>query len=302
MFEIIPIKGNTYCIDTGMTYIPFYKINETDIIMLDSGWATGEKGQLLELFEANQFNIVAIINTHAHIDHSGNNAFLKEKYNCIVAMSSFAAQICSSIINLKIYYNRHPLSCVKKHYGHMVCETDILIQDNQDQVYINGIKFKIIHTPGHSPAHLCIVTPDDVAYLGDALITDVVMNGVKLPYAFILEEDLKSKKKLLTLECSKYVIAHKGIVDDITELIQDNITYYTSRAEKLLKLITKPMTMEDIMKVIVKEWHIKIQSTNKYIVVERMLRYYVEYLYETGKIDLIIEDGFLKYVCINKLA
>lgn len=298
MFEIIHVKGNTHCIDTGMTYIPFYKINETDIILLDSGWATGEQAKLVELFEFNQFNIVGIINSHAHIDHSGNNAFFKKKYNCIIVMSSFAAQVCSSIINLKLYYNRHTLSGIKEHYGHMVCETDIMIDSDQNSVYVNGIKFKIVHTPGHSPAHLAIITPDDVIYLGDALITDTVMKGVKLPYAFVLEEDLKSKKKLLDLNYSKYVIAHKGIVDDITELVHENIAYYTGRAEKLLRLIIRPMTMEDIMKVIVKEWHINIQSTNKYIVVERMLRYYVEYLYETGKIDLMIEDGFLKYTTI----
>ena len=35
--KIVEVKGNTYCIDTRMTYIPFYKINDNEIIMLDSG-------------------------------------------------------------------------------------------------------------------------------------------------------------------------------------------------------------------------------------------------------------------------
>ena len=41
--EIKKIKGQTFCIDTGMTYIPFYKINDEEIIMLDTGWAAGEQ-------------------------------------------------------------------------------------------------------------------------------------------------------------------------------------------------------------------------------------------------------------------
>jgi len=41
--EIKEIKGNTFCIDTGMTYIPFYKLNDEEIIMLDSGWKEGER-------------------------------------------------------------------------------------------------------------------------------------------------------------------------------------------------------------------------------------------------------------------
>lgn len=121
------------------------------------------------------------------------------------------------------------------------------------------------------------------------------MSGTKLPYAYDLEEDLKSKVSLLNLYSKKYVIAHKGIVDNIDDLIEENIKYYKGRASTLLNLITSPMTLEEILKVIVKEWNIKIQSVNKYIVVERMLRYYIEYLFETNQVEAIIDDGFLKY-------
>lgn len=121
------------------------------------------------------------------------------------------------------------------------------------------------------------------------------MSGTKLPYAYDLEEDLKSKVSLLNLHSKKYVIAHKGIVDNIDDLIEENIKYYKGRASTLLNLIIYPMTLEEILKVIVKEWNIKIQSVNKYIVVERMLRYYIEYLFETNQVEAIIDDGFLKY-------
>ena len=36
--DIIKVKGNTYCIDTGMTYLPFYKLNNQDIILIDTGF------------------------------------------------------------------------------------------------------------------------------------------------------------------------------------------------------------------------------------------------------------------------
>lgn len=300
MYEIIHIKGNTFCIDTGMTYIPFYKVNEKEIIMLDSGWAEGEQEELNKLFDFNDFKVVGIINSHSHIDHIGNNSFFKKKYDCIIAMSSFSAHICSSIEALKQYYNRHFLSCVKEHYGHLVCETDIIISENQKSVYINGVKFGIFYTAGHTLGHIAIITPDDVSYLGDSLITDKVMSGTKLPYAYDLEEDLKSKMNLLNLHSKKYVIAHKGIVDNIDNLIEENIKYYTGRAKTLLGFIDHPMTMEEILKVIVKEWKIKIQSVNKYIVVERMLRFYIEYLFETKQVELVIDDGFLKYKSLNK--
>lgn len=293
--EIMQIKGSTFCIDTGMSYIPFYKINDEEIIMLDSGWAKGEREGIDELLKKNNFKVAGIINSHAHIDHIGNNAHLKQKYNSIIAMPVYEALVCSSTVNLKVYYSNQTLSEVTEHFGHMVCETDIMILHNEDKIYVCGIKFKILHTPGHSPAHICITTPDDVAYLGDSLISYEVMEGAKMPYAFILSEDLKSKQKLYDLKCSKYVVAHKGMYNDITKLITDNINFYKHRAAKVYDVIQGAMTMEEILKAVIKNFNIRVNSKYKYSLLERMLRSYVDYLNETGIIELNMDNGFLKY-------
>jgi hydroxyacylglutathione hydrolase len=55
------------------------------------------------------------------------------------------------------------------------------------------------------------------------------------------------------------------------------------------------MTMEEIMKAVMRVFNIHVKTTERYAVIERMLRSYVEYLNETGVIELNIEDGFLKY-------
>lgn len=293
--EIKEVKGNTYCIDTGMSYIPFYKINDEEIIMMDSGWAEGERAGIDELLEKNSLKVAGIICSHAHIDHIGNNTHLKNKYNSIIAMPAYEAHICSSVVNLKVYYSSQSLFDVEERFGHMVCDTDIMIFDDQDKICVCGIKFKIIHTPGHSPAHICIITPDDVAYVGDTLISYEVMQGAKMPYAFILREDLKSKAKLYNLKCSKYVVAHMGIYDDITKLITDNIEFFKNRSERIYDFIDGAMTMEQIMKAALKNFNIHAKTIARYAILERMLRSYVEYLNEIGKITLIMEDGFLKY-------
>jgi glyoxylase-like metal-dependent hydrolase (beta-lactamase superfamily II) len=289
------VQGNTYYIDTGMSYIPFYKVNDQEIIMLDSGWAEGEQKGIDELLEKNNLKVAGIICSHAHVDHIGNNTYLKNKYHCMIAMPAYEAFICSSMVNLKVYYSSQTLSDINEHYGHMVCKTDIMILDHQDQIDVCGIKFKILHTPGHSPAHICVITPDEVAYIGDALISYEVMAGAKTPYAFILSEDLKSKKKLYDLKCSKYIVAHKGLYDDIAQLIKDNIDFYKSRAEGVYAVIEGAMPMEDIVRSAMKAFNIRAKSIYKYMVIERMLRSYVEYLNEVGMIELMMENGFLKY-------
>lgn len=54
--------------------------------------------------------------------------------------------------------------------------------------------------------------------------------------------------------------------------------------------------MEEIMRAVISEFKISVKTIYKYNVLERMLRSYVEYLNETGAIDLVMEDGFLKYI------
>jgi len=294
MMNIIQVKDNTYCINVGMSYIPFYKLNDKDIILMDTG-VTKDKEKLEALLDENGFDVKGIINSHAHPDHIGNNKYFKEKYNCIIAMPMYEAQICSSAMNLKTYYSNNTLTEVKDIYGFMIFETDVFISDKQSEINFCGADFKIMHTPGHSPSHICLTTPDNVGYVGDALISYEMIESAKIPFGFVLLEDLKSKDKLLSLDCDKYIIAHKGIYEDITNLIADNIKFYISRAEETLEFIDGKMTMGEITKAAVKNFHVRVNNIYKYDLIARMLRAYVDYLYETGKIRLVIDKGFRKY-------
>lgn len=296
--KIKHIKGNTFCIDTGMTYLPFYKVNDEEIIMIDTGTKNERKG-IERLLEENGFKVVGILCSHAHVDHAGNNAYFKKKYHCVIAMPEEEARACSSLVNLKIHYNTHDLLSVKEHYGHLIFDTDILISKEQGSIYLCGVKFDILPTPGHSLSHISMITPDDVAYLGDSLISYEVMKGARMPYACFLKEDLESKHKLLNLECDQYVVAHKGIYRDIEKLIEDNIEFYKYRASRIYELIRGSMTLEELMQSVVEGFHIPMTSINKYDVIQRMLKSYLDYLIEIGKVELTLEGAMLKYRAVR---
>lgn len=293
--DIKNIKGNTFYIETNLSTIPFYKINEKEIIMLDTGWAEGQRDIIDKVISENSFNVSGIICTHAHIDHVGNNQYLKDKFGSIIAMPRFEAALCSSPINLRTYYSNVTLEMVKEHFDTLICKTDIIIMPDETNVKLCKVDFKIIHTPGHSPEHISIVTPDDVCYLGDSLISYDVMSGAKMPYANALKRDLQSKESLKKISHEKYILAHKGVFDDISILIQDNIDFYTARAEGIFELIDKRLTMEEIIKRAMVKYKINPRNIYSYFVIERIIESYVQYLHEVGKIVIEIEDGFVKY-------
>jgi glyoxylase-like metal-dependent hydrolase (beta-lactamase superfamily II) len=294
--KINNIRGNTYFIDTGRTYIPFYKLNENEVILMDSGLANREGRNIDKILEENHFKVAGIICTHAHSDHVGNNAFFKRKYNSVIAMPAYEALICSSLINLKSYYSNLTFEETKVSYSHMICHTDILISEEDSEVEVCGIRFNIYHTPGHSAEHVCIITPDDVAYLGDCLISYEVMRASKIPYAYILSEDLTSKEKLYSLKSSVYIIAHKGVYEDISELIEDNIDFYKSKAHKIYEIIEDNMSQEDILEAVIVKFNIRINNRYKYALIERLTKSYVEYLSEQKLISPILKGNRLVFI------
>lgn len=293
------VKGNTYCIDTGREYIPFYKINNKDIVMLDTGLFEEERRKIDLLLEEMEFNVVAIICTHVHIDHIGNSEYLRKKYNCKVAMSEGEAFLCKNIMNLKILYGSLSLRDIENYFGHMLVKVEIIIKDNDKKVNVGGANFIITRTPGHTIDHICITTPDNVTYLGDSLMSYDVINSSKMPYAFNIKEELRSKEKIRTLDSSRYIVAHKGIYNEINGLIDENIDFYKTTAEKILRLIDEVMTKEELIRRIAKEFNINIRNIRKYNLIERIVNSYIDYLIETKKINVLLDDGVIKYIIVD---
>ena len=295
--EIKKIRGNTFTIDTGKIDIPFYQRNEKEIVLLDSGWAESERTELAELLAEKGLTVSGLLCSHARIDPAGNNVWLKEKYGCVIAMPEYEALISSSLINLKAYIGNQSLKDVERIYRTMVCATDLPITTEQTAIELCGVPFQILHTPGHSPAHVCVITPDDVAYLGDCLLCRELMRSAKLPTVYVLSEDLKSKESLYGLRCAYYVLAHKGVYDDITELIAENIVFYKEVAKRVLASIDAPMAMDGIMRAACGRLRISVRDADRYAVIERTLKAYVEYLLEEELLmmeeELLMTDGFL---------
>jgi len=293
--KLFNITEKTLCIDTGMTYIPFYKLNEREIVLLDSGWGEGEKEGIDALITKEKYIVHTIINSHAHIDHVGCNAYFKEKYGTKIYVSELEANLCQSVMSIKAYFGGYTLDDVYEHYKDLIFTTDYSIKPEETKITIAQQTFTIVHTPGHSPAHITIITPDNVAYVGDVLISYEVMKGAKMPYAFILSEDLKSKEKLKTLKCLKYVVAHKGLYDNIEKLVEDNIAFYKYRAERVKEVLIHPMTHEQVLNAVIREFNIRIMSIHGQHVIERMMHSFLEYLIEIDQVYVFLDGGFIKY-------
>lgn len=298
--KIYNIKGNTYYFETKYSYIPFYKLNDNEIVMLDSGYYGTDDKIIQELISKYNFNVKAVICSHGHIDHIGNNFWLQEKYNTEIIMSDYESNFCESVYGLKSFHFTVYLKGADKRFEPIPFKTDRKITNSDKYIEISGNRFEIVQLPGHTYFHLGIITPDNVFYVGDSLLSSEAIKENKLSFSSNILLDINSKEKIRNTKCEKYILAHKGVYDYslINEIIDQNLLFYEEQMQLIIDSVKNHMTFDEIFKEIIQKIQISKHALS-YVQTERIIKNFINYLLENGVLRIEIEDDTLKY-CRNK--
>ena len=165
-------------------------------ILIDTGFI-GMKRKLKRWLD--NFNIKLVILTHAHVDHIWNVSYIKELYNCEIAISK------DDVINIdnrkiksepaKKCYTKWTklMNWGMKKFIPKKFDIDITL-DNDDMLEKYGINMKVISLPGHTTGSTGIMYKDYL-FAGDALVN----RGKKPSIAFQNQNNkiaLESYKKI----------------------------------------------------------------------------------------------------------
>ncbi len=144
---------------------------------------------LAEAIEENGFKLCSIVNTHDHSDHTAGNLSIKERFNVPIYIHRDDAERLKepqdAVLNLWFKGDRSP-------------PADIILEDG-DEIKVGDFSLKVIHTPGHTPGGICLLSEEDeVLFSGDTLMAGSIgrtdlMGG---SYKDII---LSIKMRLLTL-------------------------------------------------------------------------------------------------------
>ena len=298
MKDFYCVKNNTWCIDTGRTLTGVYRLNDSDVVMLDTAMSYGgtERKKFLRVIDEAGLIVKAIVATHGHLDHIGNNEELVRRFSAEVYMYGAEAYICADMDSLRIQHSPAPYDEVMQTaLRSMKSPVHHFIEAGKRSVEICGHKFGIVHTPGHSISHIAIITPDNVGMVGDAIMTENEIVKTKIPYAANFAVDFASKMKLLELNCDRYIIAHRGIRDELEHEVNFNIKYLKDRADVVLSYIEDGMCFDDIAAAVINCMNIKIGNRYYFSDIHGMIMPYVQYLEESGKITGYYEKGYVRY-------
>lgn len=148
-FVLNPLSVNCYLIfEAGQALI------------VDPGEAAPE---VLDFIESQELEILAIINTHGHADHTAGNAWFAEKTKAPLWIhQEDAPYLTDPNLHLGTYLRQELASK----------PADRFLQEG-DTCPVGTTDFQILHTPGHSPGSICLYRPG-LLISGDTLFRSSV--------------------------------------------------------------------------------------------------------------------------------
>lgn len=149
--------------------------------------------------EKNKLKLKCIINTHGHGDHISSNG----KFNAPIYIHRLDADFLENAeLNLSAAFG----------FAIKSPPASVLLNEG-DKIKVGGLELKVLHTPGHTPGSISLLT-DGAVFTGDTLFMDGV-GRTDFPYGSTDELMHSIKTKLLTLDDKTIVYPGHGPVSTI---------------------------------------------------------------------------------------
>ena len=175
---------------------------------------------LLKMLKMNFSSVKQVINTHGHFDHIGGNGyFLKAK----IAIHERDAPILEKADAQASYADFFDGKLRPR-------PVDQKLKDGQ-VLQVGGMALKVLHTPGHTPGHICLYCEKDgILFSGDLVFSDGV-GRTDMPGGDVQELD-SSLEKISKLKISKLFPGHGEAIQEKADKVLKDILSAAAEPEE----------------------------------------------------------------------
>jgi len=153
---------------------------------------------IFKSLQENDFSLKYIINTHGHIDHIIGNKSLKDQTKALLLIHRLdAPMLINSNKNFSNFIGKEIYSPPADKY-----------LEEGDKISLGELYLEVIHTPGHTPGGICLVT-DRLVFTGDTLFAGGV-GRTDFPGGSYQDLQRSIKEKLLVLSEDKIIYPGHG--------------------------------------------------------------------------------------------
>ncbi|MBP2652961.1 MAG: putative metallo-hydrolase [Firmicutes bacterium] len=125
-------------------------------VVIDPG---GSDQEILAIIKRENLSVKYIINTHGHVDHITANLRIKDATAAPILIHEADAEM--------LIDPRSNMSAMMGGIGASCGPADYVLKDG-DAIEFGNIKLNVIHTPGHTPGGICLLS-GNILFSGDTL-------------------------------------------------------------------------------------------------------------------------------------
>lgn len=147
--------------------------DQGEAIIFDPGcYSKDEENELSDFIAENELSVLAVLYTHAHIDHILGAAFVQKCYNAPAYLHKLDHETWNSVTSYAHVYGfeGYQLETVPSHS----------LEDGQE-LQIGSFKIHVRHTPGHAPGHVVYYFEKDKFIINGDVLFKGSFGRVDLP-------------------------------------------------------------------------------------------------------------------------
>ena len=289
MYEFVRLTENTGYFDFP-TKIGVYRLNEKDVLLIDSGINAKTAARALSILEDKGWRLKTVINTHYHTDHAGGDKYLKETTGCrIYAPERERIFIENPDMEAGFVYGGFPCRDFRKKFMNTPpCEVEALEKAELPK------GMEIIPLFGHTAGMVGIKTPDDIYFMADVVNSEKTLEKAKICYVFDIETLLETLEKIKVYEGRLCVPSHAEPTREISRLADANKENILMIQRDIKNLLQKePLTAEQLVSKLSLLYGMKLDFMG-IVKVSAVIRSHLSYLCHRGEISWI-EENHLHY-------
>jgi len=153
------------------TYVVYNELREA--VIIDPGCSTRHEQQvLIDFLNSKDLTPLALLNTHAHIDHVLGNAFVLRTFSIDLLLHELDLPTLRAVSNYAHLYGIDGYEPSP--------DPDRFITDGEKLVF-GSIEFDVIFGPGHAPGHVAFYNAENSLLMGGDILFQGSYGRVDLP-------------------------------------------------------------------------------------------------------------------------
>ena len=282
--ELVRVGEKTYYIKNA-TNIGIYKIDETQVYLIDTGNDKDAGKKILKIIDEQGWKVKGIITTHSNADHIGGNKVIQDRTNCTILAYNIEKSFTEfPILESSFLYGGYPFKDIRNKF--LLAKESVVtpIENNLP----DGLEFFTLK--GHFFDMIGIKTSDNVYFLADSLFSKETITKYHLFFIYDVREFLNTLDYLNTLNGNLYIPSHCEATNNISSLIELNRNKVQEIIDKIYNVCEKEMSFEEILKYIFDEYNLTMNA-NQYVLVGSTIRSYLSYLLDENKLSYEFKDN-----------